>query len=79
MFEILKDKINFEILQFDNGIIEIIIRGEELKKNFGIKINLNNENLNVNEFTSKILNMKYDQVISFLNEKYIKFDNLKFL
>ena len=39
MIETLKDKINFEILQFDNGIIEIIIRGEEVKKNIGIKIN----------------------------------------
>ena len=79
MIETLKDKINFEILQFDNGIIEIIIRGEEVKKNIGIKINLTNENLKVNEFISEIINMKYEQVISFLNEKNIKFYNVKFL
>ena len=74
-----KEKINFEILQFENGIIEIIIRGEKRKKNIGIKINLTDENINISEFTTKITDMKYSQVISFLKEKNIKFDKVKFL
>ena len=74
-----KEKINFEILQFENGIIEIIIRGEKRKKNIGIKINLTDENINISEFSTKITDMKYNQVVNFLKEKNIKFDKVKFL
>lgn len=80
MIEILKDKINFEILQIDNGTTEIIFRGEEKYSNIGIIINLNNEEkLNIDNITSITKNMNYKQLIDFLNKNNIKYNNIKFL
>ena len=78
MIEILKDKINFEIIQIDNGTTEIIFRGEEKYNNIGIVINLNNE-LNIDNITSTTKNMNYKQLIDFLNKNNIKYNNIKFL
>ena len=80
MIEILKDKINFEIIQIDNETTEIIFRGEEKYSNIGIIINLNNEEkLNIDNITSITKNMNYKQLIDFLNKNNIKYNNIKFL
>lgn len=79
MIEALKDKINFEILQFDNGTTEFIIRGEEKYNTIGVTINLNEENLKIDDITSAIKNLNYKQLIDFLNKNNIKYNNIKFL
>ena len=79
MLETIKDKINFELIQIEDSIIEIIIRGEEKNKNIGVKINIDDENLNIEDLKTSIMDMNYRQVIDFLNKNNINYKNIKFL
>ena len=79
MVEFLKEKINIEIFEMENGVTEIIIRGEEKYKNYGFKVNVTEESLNVKDFIKSIENMTYKKVKSFLEENGINYNNCKFL
>ena len=77
MVESLETKINYIII-LDDGIYEIFVRGENDRKEKGIKI-VFEEIDNIYNFINKIKNLKLDEVIKYLKDNSIKYKQVSFV
>ena len=77
MVESLETKINYIII-LDDGIYEIFVRGENDRKEKGIKI-VFEEIDNIYNFINKIKNLKLDEVIKYLKDNSIKYKLVRFV
>ena len=77
MVESLETKINYIII-LDDGIYEIFVRGENDKKEKGIKICFE-EIDNIYNFINQVKNLKLDEVIKYLKDNSIRYKQVRFV
>lgn len=82
MIETFKEKINIELIKFDNNeeISEIIIRGEESQKNKGIIIHyVDNKAVDYKKICEDIKNYKLQEVQNYLSQNGILYNMVDFI
>ena len=82
MIENFEEKINIELLKFNNSgeISEIIIRGEESHKNKGIIIHyIDNKNVDYKKICEDIKNYKLQDVQNYLTKNGVIYNIVDFL
>lgn len=77
MLDYRKDKINYELLLYDTKV-ELIIRAEESIKEKGIVIRDKSRD-ELNEIIDNIEEKNYKEVIDYLNENNIFFEEAQFI
>ncbi len=77
-----KEKINIELIKFDNNeeISEIIIRGEESQKNKGIILHyVDNKDVDYKKICEDIKNYKLKEVQNYLDQNVLVYNMVDFV
>ena len=82
MVETFKEKINIQLIKFDNNeeILEILIRGEENQKNKGIIIHyVDNKGVDYKKICEDIKNCKLQEAQNYLSQNRIVYTMVDFI